>query len=76
VKRLSEKRFRIILKEGRNRQIRRMVEKVGNRVTQLKRLRISGIGLGKMAPGTWRYLTEKEIQLLTGKKQTNFKGRR
>jgi 23S rRNA pseudouridine2605 synthase/23S rRNA pseudouridine2604 synthase len=48
------------LKEGKNRQIRRMVRKVGNRVTGLKRVRISNIKLGKLAEGEWRYLTEKE----------------
>jgi 23S rRNA pseudouridine2605 synthase/23S rRNA pseudouridine2604 synthase len=60
IKRISSKRFRIILKEGKNRQIRRMVRKVGNRVTGLKRVRISNIKLGKLAEGEWRYLTEKE----------------
>jgi len=60
VKRLSNKRFRIVLKEGRNRQIRRMVRKVGSRVTGLKRIRISSIKLGKLSEGSWRYLGEKE----------------
>jgi pseudouridine synthase len=62
---LSSRRFRIVLKEGKNRQIRRMVRKVGNHVTQLKRLRISNIELEKLKKGTWRYLTEKEIKALT-----------
>jgi len=60
LKRLSKKRFRIVLKEGRNRQIRRMVRKVGSRVTGLKRIRISSIKLGKLSEGSWRYLGEKE----------------
>jgi 23S rRNA pseudouridine2605 synthase/23S rRNA pseudouridine2604 synthase len=60
VKRLSSKRFRIVLKEGRNRQIRRMVGKVGGRVLGLKRIRISNIKLGKLSEGDWRYLGEKE----------------
>ena len=63
--RLSPRRFRIVLKEGKNRQIRRMVRKVGNHVTQLKRLRVSNIELGRLKKGTWRYLTEKEIKGLT-----------
>ena len=63
--RLSPRRFRIVLKEGKNRQIRRMVRKVGNHVTQLRRLRISNIELDKLKKGTWRYLTEKEIKDLT-----------
>ena len=47
IKRISSDKFRIVLKEGRNRQIRRMVEKVGNRVKELKRIRISNIKLGE-----------------------------
>ena len=58
--RISPRRFRIILKEGKNRQIRRMIRKVGNRVTRLKRIRVSGIKLGQLPPGKWRYLTDKE----------------
>ena len=64
VKRLSKSRFRIILKQGRNRQIRKMVEKAGNRVKSLKRIRVSNIKLGNLKQGGFRYLTEKEIQLL------------
>jgi len=60
ITRISAKRFLIVLQEGRNRQIRRMVEKVGNRVTRLKRIRISDIKLSSLREGTWRYLTEKE----------------
>jgi len=64
VKRISPDQFRIVLKEGRNRQLRRMVEKVGNRVKELKRIRISNIRLGGLKEGCWRYLTEKEKQEL------------
>lgn len=60
VKRIARDKFRIVLKEGRNRQIRRMVEKVGNRVKELKRIRISNIRLDNFKEGCWRYLTEKE----------------
>jgi len=62
VKRISAKVFSIILKEGKNKQIRRMVRKMGNQVVQLKRIRISNIKLGNLAQGNWRYLTEKEKQ--------------
>lgn len=62
VRRRSPKRFFIQLKEGRNRQIRRMVRKTGNRVTALKRVRVANIDLGDLPEGAWRYLTEKEIQ--------------
>jgi len=60
VKRISPSQFRIVLKEGRNRQIRRMVEKVGNRVKRLIRIRISNVRLGSLKEGCWRYLSEKE----------------
>jgi pseudouridine synthase len=65
IKRLSGRRFLIRLKEGRNRQIRRMVKTTGNRVTALKRIRFANIELGDLPEGAWRHLTEKEIgQLL------------
>jgi pseudouridine synthase len=64
VRRLSNRRFRLILKEGRNRQIRRMVKKVGNRVTRLHRTRVAGLTLGNLAQGTWRLLSQSEIQQL------------
>jgi len=64
IKRISSKRFRIILKEGKNRQVRRMVRKVGSRVSRLKRIRVSNIKLGRLSQGSWRYLGEKEKENL------------
>jgi 23S rRNA pseudouridine2605 synthase/23S rRNA pseudouridine2604 synthase len=64
IKRISSKRFRITLKEGKNRQIRRMVRKVENQVTRLKRIRISNIKLGRLTEGKWRYLTVREQKIL------------
>ena len=64
VKRISSNRFLIQLKEGKNRQIRRMVKKTGNRVTALKRVRVANIELGDLPEGAWRHLTEKEIRQL------------
>ena len=60
IKRLSPTSFRIVLKEGRNRQIRRMVKEVDNAVEHLKRIRIANIRLGALAEGEWRHLTVKE----------------
>jgi pseudouridine synthase len=60
ITRVSATRFRIVLKEGKNRQIRRMVEQVGNRVVSLTRIRISGLKLGRLTQGAWRYLNETE----------------
>ena len=64
VKRLSGRRFRIILQEGRNRQIRRMVRQVGRRVVKLKRLRVAHIRLGNLPVGAWRHLSESEKRKL------------
>lgn len=61
VKRVSKNSFNIILKEGRNRQIRRMCEKVGFEVILLKRLRISNIYLNDLQEGKFEYLTKEEI---------------
>jgi pseudouridine synthase len=60
VHRISARRFRMVLQEGKNRQVRRMVRKVGNQVTGLKRIRVANIKLGRLAPGAWRHLNEKE----------------
>lgn len=58
--RISSKRFRITLKEGKNRQIRRMTKKVGSTVKSLRRIRISNITLDGLDEGQWRFLTEAE----------------
>ena len=59
-KKLSSNHFRIVLKEGKKRQIRRMVKQTGNQVVKLKRTRMSNVRLGTLAEGKWRHLTEKE----------------
>lgn len=64
VTRISRRRFRIVLKEGKNRQIRRMVQKVGNRVVQLNRTRVADLTLGNLARGSWRHLREAERRRL------------
>jgi pseudouridine synthase len=64
VRRLSKKRFRITLREGKNRQIRRMVRKMENHVVRLKRISFANIRLGDLAEGTWRHLSEKEKRRL------------
>lgn len=60
----SARRFRIILKQGLNRQIRRMCAEFGYKVKSLKRIRIMHITLGNLATGKWRYLTPVEIDQL------------
>jgi 23S rRNA pseudouridine2605 synthase/23S rRNA pseudouridine2604 synthase len=64
VKRLSGRTFRIVLKEGKNRQIRKMAEAVGHRVVMLKRVRIGKILLGNLKPGEWRHLSAEEVDTL------------
>lgn len=64
VERLSGRRFRIVLKEGRNRQIRRMVSKMGHKVVRLKRIRVANIRLGNLPAGAWRHLTAAEKKTL------------
>jgi pseudouridine synthase len=64
VNRISARRFRIVLQEGKNRQIRRMVRKVGNQVVHLKRIRIANIKLGNLLSGSWRHLTKREKENL------------
>lgn len=60
VTRISERVFRIVLTEGRNRQIRRMCEAFGYHVRRLKRIRIMNIKLGELPVGQWRDLSEAE----------------
>jgi 23S rRNA pseudouridine2604 synthase len=56
----GEKSFKIILHQGLNRQIRRMCEYLGYKVTRLKRIRFMNIELGDLQTGKWRYLTAAE----------------
>lgn len=53
--------FRIILTQGLNRQIRRMCETLGYKVTKLKRIRIMNVTLDNLPVGKWRYLNQDEL---------------
>jgi 23S rRNA pseudouridine2604 synthase len=55
------RRFRIILTQGLNRQIRRMCEYLGYEVRELSRVRIMNVQLGNLPKGKWRFLTNEEI---------------
>lgn len=59
---INELTFKIVLTQGLNRQIRRMCEQLGYRVTKLKRTRIMNVPLGKLPVGAWRPLTNEEVQ--------------
>ena len=63
VKKLGPKRFKIILTQGLNRQIRRMCESLGYRVRSLKRVRIMNIKLD-VPTGKYREFTEEELSEL------------
>ena len=54
--------FEITLTEGRNRQVRRMVEALGAHVLKLVRVRIGSIAIGALKIGTWRPLTPAEVR--------------
>ncbi|MFP4257000.1 MAG: pseudouridine synthase [Desulfobacterales bacterium] len=60
VSRKSKNRFSITLQEGRNRQIRRMAEKLGYRVIKLHRTQMGPLYLKDLPPGKWRHLTDAE----------------
>lgn len=62
----GEGRLRFILKEGRNRQIRRMCDLVGLKVTDLYRLRIGPLKVGDLPEGKWRHLTTAERDAIVG----------
>ena len=59
---ISKDSFNIILTQGLNRQIRRMCEYLGYRVISLKRTRIMNIQLGKLKVGSYRKVTDKELE--------------
>jgi len=59
---------RIVMAEGKKREVRRMLGRLGYPVTRLVRLQVGPIKLGKLNPGEWRYLTPEEVGLLQGQK--------
>jgi len=56
----------LVLREGRNREVRRLMEAVGLPVLRLRRVRFGPIRLGNLESGEWRELTRKEIRALRG----------
>jgi 23S rRNA pseudouridine2605 synthase/23S rRNA pseudouridine2604 synthase len=67
IKRKKNEYLSFTLKEGRNRQIRKMVETLNKKVVDLIRIRMSEIYLGNLKEGKWRYLGADEIKKLTKK---------
>ena len=61
--------FEITLTEGRNRQVRRMVEALDSKVLKLVRVKIGSIGIGALPIGKWRHLTGAEVAALQPRTQ-------
>ena len=57
--------FKITIHEGRNRQVRRMLERIGHPVNSLKRISFGSLELGDLKPGKWRHVKPEEIARLT-----------
>ena len=64
VEKLGKYKFKIILTQGLNRQIRRMCEALGYEVKELRRVRIMNIKLGNLKPGEYRKVTDQELNEL------------
>ncbi len=64
VRRTGEREVEIVLREGRNRQVRRMLAAVGNEVTALRRVRFASLPLGDLPEGASRRLSEDEVARL------------
>ena len=73
--RTGEKRFRIVLTQGLNRQIRRMCRACGFQVRSLKRIRVANLLLDDMRSGECRELTEQELQTLQNIVRGNGNGK-
>jgi 23S rRNA pseudouridine2605 synthase len=64
LRRLGERKVEIVLREGRNRQVRRMAEAIGNEIVALRRVRFGSIALADLPEGASRRLGEDEIARL------------
>lgn len=62
-------RLTITLREGRNRQVRKMCAVVGHPVRSLVRVRMGPLTLGRMRPGEWRELTAREVEAISNRRQ-------
>lgn len=65
---VRETTLQITIHEGRKRQVRKMCEAVGHPVLKLKRIAYGKLKLGNLAPGKFRFLAKKDLQLIFAKK--------
>ena len=56
-----ESHLMVELREGKNREVRRLFEAIGHSVTRLKRVSVGGLQLGRLEPGEWRELSRQDI---------------
>ena len=61
---MGGRRFRIVITEGRNRQVRRMASRVGLEVVDLRRVRVGPLRMGSIVEGEWREMTERQADEL------------
>src|SRR3712207_6119566 len=66
--------LRVVLHEGRNQQIRRMFDSVGHSVIKLRRVSIGPLVAEGLTPGSYRFLTPREVAVLKGEKQKRPRG--
>jgi 23S rRNA pseudouridine2605 synthase len=66
---ITPTRLRVVLRQGINRQIRRMFEQIGYKVKRLVRVRIGNLRLGDLPRGHWRGLTKRELESLRKREQ-------
>ncbi len=64
VEQMNHKELRVVVKEGKKREVRILIASSGLDVLELKRTRIGKLCIGRLLPGSWRSMTEKEKQLL------------
>lgn len=63
---LAPDTIELTIREGRKRQVKRMCQAVGHRVRSLERTRFGPLTLGRLAPGQYRRLTDREVRALAG----------
>jgi 23S rRNA pseudouridine2605 synthase len=72
----NEMRLRLTLREGKKREVRRMLWAVGHKVLELKRIRYGPIELGRLPEAKWRKLTEAELESLRGRPRAHSGARK